>query len=52
MRGAGDSVTDDLQIDEVGRNGAMNGVIGALFGDRMPPRALMDAYHHRFREAM
>jgi len=52
MRIAGDTVTVDLQIDEVGKNGIMDGVFGALRGDRMPPQALMNAYHLRLREAM
>ncbi len=52
MRIAGDTVTVDLQIDEVGENGILGGIFGTLRGDKMPAPDLVDAYHVRIREAM
>ena len=45
-------MTVDLNIDDVGKNGIMRGVFGALRGNSMPPDGLTDAYYIRIREAM
>ena len=52
MAVTGDTVTVALEIDEVGKNGILRGVFGALRGNSMPPEDLSDAYYVRIREAM
>lgn len=52
IRIAGDTVSVDLQIEDVGENGILGGIFGALRGDKLPATELIDAYHVRIREAM
>jgi hypothetical protein len=52
MRIFDDTAYVDLQIDEVGKNGIMRGVFGALRGSEMPQRDLVESYDMRIREAM
>lgn len=49
---AGDTVTVDLQLDALGKNGLMRGVFGALRGNAMPERDLSDRYYLEIRAAM
>jgi hypothetical protein len=52
MRVTRDTVRVDVVLDEVGENGLMRGVFGAMRGSDMPPMDLIDAYEVRIREAM
>ncbi len=52
MRIFDDTAYVDLQIDEVGKNGIMRGVFGALRGGEMPGKDLVEAYDARIRAAM
>lgn len=47
-----DSAYVDLQIDEVGKNGILRGVFGAMRSGEMPGKDLVEAYDVRIREAM
>ncbi len=52
MRVTGDTVRVDVMLDEVGENGLLRGLFGAVRGGDMPPMDLIDAYEVRIREAM
>lgn len=52
MRIFDDTAYVDLQIDEVGKNGIMRGVFGALRGNEMPQKDLVESYDMRIRAAM
>jgi hypothetical protein len=52
MRIAGDTVSVDLQIEEVGENGLVQGLFGSMRGRNMPPQDLIDAYDVKIREGM
>lgn len=48
----GDTLTVALTLDQVGENGLMRGVFGALRGSAMPRRDLANRYYHEIGEAM
>ncbi|SFI89062.1 hypothetical protein [Albimonas pacifica] len=52
MRIEGDAAVFDLAIDQLGQNGVMRGLFGALRGEEMPVAAEVDRYHRLLREAM
>ena len=52
MRVAGKTVAVDLKLNEIGKNGLLRGVFGALRSGNMPSPGLIDAYQLRIREAM
>lgn len=47
-----DTAYVDLRIDEVGKNGIMRGVFGALRGGEMPGKDLVETYLVQIRDAM
>lgn len=48
----GETVSFDLAIDQLGKNGVMRGVFGTLRGDDMPATGAIDRYYTQLRRAM